>query len=129
MELIKIIGGGHQWPGIPTLVGGLGNINMDFFSPQVIWDFLENKSCPNSVSTKNEELYSINIYPNPTNDQITIDIKGYSGPVNVEVYDLQGRLLETTNSTTVSLKKYSKGIYVFRVSYGDRTEELRILRD
>ena len=27
------------------------------------------------------------------------------------------------------LKKYSKGIYVFRVSYGDKTEEVRVLRD
>ena len=72
---------------------------------------------------------NINVYPNPTHDQITIDIKGYNGPVNVEVYDLQGRLLETTNTTTISLKKYSKGIYVFKVSYGEITEEVRVVRD
>jgi len=49
LEHIKVIGGGHQWPGIETLVGGLGTINMDFYSPQVIWDFLNGKSCPQSV--------------------------------------------------------------------------------
>ena len=69
------------------------------------------------------------IYPNPTNDQITIDIKGYNGPVNVEVYDLQGRLLETSNSTIVSLKKHAKGIYIFKVNYGEITEEVRVVRD
>ena len=37
---------------------------------------------------------NVNVYPNPTSDQITIDIKGYNG--NVNVYDLQGRLLEAT---------------------------------
>ena len=102
---------------------------MDFFSPQIIWEFLENKSCPSSVSINKEELCSINIYPNPTSDQIAIDIKGYNGPVNIEVYDLQGSLLETTTNTTVSLKKHAKGIYVFRVSYGDITEMVRVVRE
>ena len=129
LELIKIIGGGHQWPGITTLVGGLGNINMDFFSPQIIWEFLENKSCPISVSDNNEELYNLNIYPNPSCDQTIIDIKGYHGLVKVKIYDLQGRLLETTKLTTVSLKKYSKGIYVFKVSYGETTEVVRVIRN
>jgi len=72
---------------------------------------------------------NVNIYPNPTSDQITIDIKGYNGVVNVKVYDLQGRLLETTTNTTVSLKKHPKGIYVLRVSYGEITEEVRVVRD
>ena len=72
---------------------------------------------------------NVNIYPNPTSDQITIDIKGYNGLVNVELYDLQGRLLETTTNTKVSLKKHAKGIYVLKVSYGDITEEVRVVRD
>ena len=50
LELIKINGGGHQWPGIPTLIGGLGNINMDFYSPEIIWEFLDGKSCPELIN-------------------------------------------------------------------------------
>ena len=69
------------------------------------------------------------VHPNPTQDQITIDIKGYNGPVNVKVYDLQGRLLENTITTTVSLRKYERGIYVLKVSYGEITEEVRVVRD
>ena len=129
LELIRITGGGHQWPGIPTLVGGLGNINMDFYSPQIIWEFLENKSCPSSVSISEEKFSGIYVYPNPTSDQITIDIKGYNGGVNVEIYDLQGRLLETISNTKVSLKNHAKGIYVFKVTYGEVTEEVRVVRD
>lgn len=59
LELIKIIGGGHQWPGIVTLLGGLGTINMDFYSPQLIWEFLENKTCSETSST-------IELKENPT---------------------------------------------------------------
>jgi plastocyanin len=72
---------------------------------------------------------NLTIYPNPTSDQITINIKGYNGLVNVEVYDLQGRLLETTTNTIVSLKKHAKGIYVLKVSYGDITDIVRAVRD
>ena len=45
LKHVKIYGGGHQWPGIATVVGGAGNINMDFYSPQFIWNFLSSKSC------------------------------------------------------------------------------------
>jgi polyhydroxybutyrate depolymerase len=45
LKHIKIYGGGHQWPGIATVVGGAGTINMDFYSPQLIWNFLAPKSC------------------------------------------------------------------------------------
>ncbi|MDC0338969.1 T9SS type A sorting domain-containing protein [Flavobacteriales bacterium] len=84
------------------------------------------EECTGIVEVMNSNL---TIYPNPTSDQITIDIKGYNGPVNVEVYDLQGRLLETTADTKVSLKKHAKGIYVLKVSYGEVTEEVRVVRD
>jgi len=72
---------------------------------------------------------NLSIYPNPTSDQITIDIKGYNGLVTVAVYDLQGRLLETTTNNVVSLRKHAKGIYVFKVNYGEVTEEIRVVRD
>ncbi len=80
----------------------------------------------NTIIANIENL--ILLYPNPTNNLITVDINGYNCSFNIEIYDLQGRLLETTNKTTISLKKDSKGIYVFRVSYGDKTEEMRVLR-
>lgn len=54
IEHIKIIGGGHQWPGILTAIGGVGQINMDFYSPQTIWDFLEEKTC--SLAAVDSEL-------------------------------------------------------------------------
>ena len=85
-------------------------------------------SCSNTTSI-NTFTPDFTLFPNPTNDLITIDIKGNNGSINVEVYDLQGRLLQTTNSTTISLKDYAKGVYVFRVSYGDRVEELKVVKE
>ena len=76
-----------------------------------------------------ENINNIVLYPNPTSDLITIDIKGYNGPVNVELYDLTGKLIKTTNNTIISLKDYAKGIYIFKVEYGDRVEEIKVVKD
>lgn len=65
LEHIKVVGGGHQWPGILSLWGGLGVINMDFYSPQVIWNFLEGKEChemnglPDNSSIETKSLIKI----------------------------------------------------------------------
>ena len=89
-----------------------------------------NNDCSTSTVGINEITSSnISLYPNPTNNGITLDIEGYNGSVNVEVYDLQGRLLETTTNTTVSMHEYAKGIYVFKVAYGDRTQELKVVKE
>ncbi|MBG16306.1 MAG: hypothetical protein CL853_08140, partial [Crocinitomicaceae bacterium] len=76
-----------------------------------------------------EQTNSISLYPNPTNNLITLDIEGYNGLVNVEVYDLTGKLLQTTKNTTISMGEYAKGIYVFKVAYGDGGEKLKVVKE
>ena len=71
---------------------------------------------------------ALSVYPNPANELINIDIKGYVGSVYVEVYDLSGRLLKTSNSFTLSLKDYQKGVYVLRVNFGGRIEKIKFIK-
>ena len=73
---------------------------------------------------------NLNVYPNPTYDQITLEMEeGYNGSINVEVYDLTGKFLKTTTNTTISMGEYAKGIYILKVSYGEKTKEVRVVRD
>ena len=74
-------------------------------------------------------LSSVNVFPNPTNNLITLGIDGYNGPINVEVYDLQGKRLKTTTNTTISMEEFAKGIYVFKVAYGDIVEKLKVVKE
>ena len=84
----------------------------------------------NVLWTNEIEINSkINGYPNPTKNLIKLDVEGFNGPINVEIYDLQGRLLETTTNTTISIGEYGKGIYVFKVAYGNRTQELKVVKE
>ena len=108
-------------------IDDIGIWNRALDSCEIIDLYNAELSCATSINELDNSL--VKLYPNPTSDQITIDIKGYNGNVNIEVYDLQGRLLETTTNTIVSLKKHTKGIYVLKVSYGEITEELRVVRE
>jgi len=78
-----------------------------------------------SISQK----YDFTIYPNPTNENITISDNNHNGNINTEVYDIIGNRIQTTNKTTISLRDYSKGIYILKVAYGDRVEEVKVIKE
>lgn len=60
-----------------------------------------------------EQIDQVRIYPNPASDIVTIETSGlYQG---VEVYDLNGRLLEQTSNSIVNMIDYESGLYIFRL--------------
>ena len=78
----------------------------------------------------NKEFYDgFNVYPNPTKENIIISIENYYGNIKTEVFDLIGNKLQTTNETTISLRNYSKGMYILKVTYGDRVQEVKIIKE
>jgi hypothetical protein len=84
----------------------------------------------NYVGIANEESSSnFKIYPNPTNNLIQIEIENYNGRFEAELYDFTGKLLETTNNTNLSLADYPSGIYSLKLTYGDRVEEVKVIKD
>jgi len=84
----------------------------------------------NYVGISNEESSSnFKIYPNPTNNLIKIEIENYNGSIESELYDFTGKLLETTNHTNLSLADYPSGIYSLKVTYGDRVEEVKVIKN
>ena len=37
-------------------------------------------------------------------------------------------MLQTNNETTISLKGYAKGIYILKITYGDRAEVIEVVK-
>ena len=72
---------------------------------------------------------NFSIYPNPTIGDITISVENFNGNVKTEVFDLIGNRLRTTNETTISFRNYAKGIYILKVAYGDRVEEVKVIKE
>ena len=72
---------------------------------------------------------NLSVYPNPTSEEITISINNFNGNIQTEVYDLIGNRLQTTDETTISLRDYAKGIYFLNVTYGDRVQEVKVIKE
>ena len=49
--------------------------------------------------------------------------------IQSEVYDLIGNRLQLTNKTTISLRDYSKEIYILKAAYGDKVKEVKVIKD
>ena len=116
LEHIKVNGGGHQWPGIPTWNGGLGTINMDFYSPQVIWDFLAPKSCV--TSSLFEENLSLEIYPNPVDEQLMIKSNLTEGILVIT--DFTGKIVVDkvldSDKQVINLECLNPGMYFITIN-------------
>ena len=65
---------------------------------------------------------AISVFPNPTNGELNIKIKDYSGKVNYTVYDVNGRAVfkdNDSNFTTqkqLNLGQLTKGIYIVQIT-------------
>tara|TARA_B110001452_G_scaffold32089_1_gene25051 strand:- start:3 stop:941 length:939 start_codon:yes stop_codon:yes gene_type:complete len=90
---------------------------------------LYNASVNCTVGLSNQSTSKPKIFPNPTNENLSISLENFNGNINTEVYDLIGNKLQTTDKTTISLIDYSKGIYILKVAYGNRVEEVKVIKD
>ena len=91
--------------------------------------FNHNWDRSNTSTQDKHQKFVLKIYPNPTQEIITVSISNYSGEIRTKVFDLIGNKLQTTNETNINLRDYSKGIYILNVTYGDKTEELRVVKE
>ena len=83
-----------------------------------------------NTGVQNEyQLLRLETFPNPTQDYINISVNNFYGDIKTQVYDLIGNKLQTTNETTISLRGYARGIYLLKVSYDDRAEEVKVIKE
>jgi len=82
------------------------------------------------IGIKEIDADKIEIYPNPTNNLVTIDIPGISA--EIEVIDAQGKILQVSkieNNGTISLGEYVTGVYILRISSKNGTSVHRIVKN
>jgi hypothetical protein len=70
--------------------------------------------------------FSVNVYPNPTGDQVNIRIKGGGGQTSVMIIDALGRKISETISVepedtiiTMDVRGWTRGIYYLAVRNGN----------
>ena len=82
--------------------------------------------CDSVSSTNISQKYFIEVHPNPTSDIVTIS--NIEEPKTIELFSLNGKFLETVKSNSVSLRNYSEGIYIIKVIFKDRVEEIKVIK-
>ncbi len=68
-----------------------------------------------------ENELSVKVYPNPTTDNATLEIKGINGRARLIVTDVNGRVIDDVNvsdgveTITINSERYASGVYYVRV--------------
>jgi len=118
VELFKVTGGGHTWPGWPVS-GSSGNTCMDFDACKEIWRFFSQFESVAIAAVSEQEKAAVTFWPNPASDELNITVNGIS-PVNlILVYDFRGRLIERkigANIQILDLSQLEAGSYLVRIS-------------
>ena len=117
VEELKVIGGGHEWP------GAFGN--MDINATEEIWNFVSNYDlngiidCSNLSDLTNDEVYpKIIFYPNPANDKITLD-SSFLVQEDYEIISLNGKSLIRgklePGRSQIEVSGLSRSIYILKI--------------
>jgi len=82
---------------------------------------------------ENTSFNNVNIYPNPTNGLVHINLRNNNGSINYTISTIEGRIVNqesnvTTNKMTVNLNNESKGIYFLRIEDNTSSKVYKIIR-
>ncbi len=125
VEELKVIGGGHDWP------GSFGN--MDINATQEVWSFVSKYdingiiSCvPTNVFNENQLVNNIfKVFPNPSKDIITINANNVNSKT-YKIYSIDGkvRFAGSLNSAVnqINLSTIPSGLYFINI--GEITQKL-----
>lgn len=76
---------------------------------------------------------SLELYPNPAHEQITLKVVGNSGRINVKVYSALGVILKDFNQegeiSTIDLSGFKSGIYYIGVDNGFKTALRKFIKE
>jgi polyhydroxybutyrate depolymerase len=127
VQMLRVNGGGHQWPGTSSLLGGLGTINRDIKASGEIWNFFRSNSCNSStqgLNTSNPEW--INLQPLSANNYL---LNGSVSNAVIQVYSANGQLIETQNLSlpnTIDFNNYQSGMYLINIRSGNFQNTFKI---
>jgi polyhydroxybutyrate depolymerase len=130
---LKVINGGHTWPGAVS-ISGIGITNRDISASQEIWMFVSNFTNPLVASTPQTETGKNIIFPNPSSDRIFY-LNGLNPtyPAEILVYTTKGTLvyeLKILNPSPIqqlNLTHLNAGIFVLFTRQYQQSRQAKIV--
>jgi len=97
-------------------------------SLQTIFD--AKNQCINTSNSDNQLKNVIKIYPNPSKDFLTIELRNAVIGTPFDVIDLLGQVVFTgkleSDRTDISIQNLPNGLYLFRTAYGQATNFIKL---
>ncbi len=117
VEELKVIGGGHDWP------GSFGNMTID--ASEEIWQFVSRYDINGLIGCATTSLneYSITqenyrVYPNPVNSQLTVEME-IAEEKEFRIYSTIGELVLggrlNPNFNTIDLSSLPPNVYILNI--------------
>ena len=114
-EHMKVIGGGHTWPG--SVINTAGT-NQDIDASMEIWLFFSRFDINGPLSTDDFEKNQVTIYPNPTQSKINLSLN-FSKEVHYKLFSPLGKQLMTGTITSsnqeIDISHLPLNIYFLKV--------------
>jgi polyhydroxybutyrate depolymerase len=122
VQLIKIIGGGHGWPGWTSLQ----TTCKDFTADTELWRFFlaHSLDCKTTSAPEPAAGTGITVWPNPATDLLQLDFSGITAETKFKtayIFDIYGRniaehALNGNQMQTIQLKDLKSGTYFLHVT-------------
>ena len=88
---------------------------------------------PQAESNKIALNSSVSLYPNPAKDYTFLNLGSNNSPVNVELLDIQGRIISTLKTSEPLLKwetaTLTNGLYFFRIQKGEQVDIQKLMKN
>jgi polyhydroxybutyrate depolymerase len=131
IRLLKIINGGHTWPG--SNASGIGNTNMDISASEEIWDFVKGFSLAEPVGLSSAPQPSWKIYPNPLSGNVLSLSDLPADALEIRLVNSQGNVVFAQLFTypvvdvQIKMPELSKGIYLLKLLTTKQVSTKRIV--
>ena len=129
VELFKVIGGGHSWPGA---IININVTNMDFNASVEIWRFFSqyrlNTLMPAGID-QNQPQPALPVYPNPAEEKFNLEFKDASERT-VTITDCFGKVISvfTCSFDKTSFFIETPGIYFVTISDNEKVYTQKIIK-
>ena len=126
VEELKVIGGGHDWP------GSFGNMTID--ANIEIWQFVSRYDIngligciTTSINENNGQAENYKVFPNPFNQELTIEVKSAQAN-DFEIYNVIGELVISgklnSQINTIDLSSLATNVYILNI----KNQSIRLVK-
>jgi len=114
IQYLRVINGGHTWPGAPA-GSGLGVTTQNLDASVAIWDFFSQFEKPVSTHSFHTSIDPLQVFPNPAHHQIEVQIPQNASSTFFKIYQINGRevIQGPINHTNfkIDISQWPSGLY------------------